>query len=229
MDAKGVFEPNFDMFSVNHFVEGNSWQYSLYVPHDIPNLVNFTGKDVMLTRLKTGFEKSEKHKFAAHALDRTWGQTAEYYINQGNEINMQAAYLFNYLGQPKLTQYYTRKILNTFYDASPYGGWNGDEDEGQMGAWFVMGSLGLFEMNGGTSADLRLDITGPLFNEVIIHLDPKYYPGKQFRIKAYNNSAKNIYIQSAKLNGMLLKENAISFKDVVKGGTLELLMTDKAN
>jgi len=227
MNEQGVFEPNFDMFSVNHFVEGNSWQYSLYVPHDIPGIVNFTGKDVILKRLTTGFEKSEKHKFAAHALDRTWGQTAEYYINQGNEINMQAAYLFNYLGKPKLTQYYTRKILNTYYDASPYVGWNGDEDEGQMGAWFVTASLGLFEMNGGTSPDLRVDLTSPLFNEAAIHLDPKYYPGKQFRIKTYNNSAKNIYIQSAKLNGKLLKENAISFKDIVKGGILELYMTAK--
>ncbi len=221
----GSFLPNWDIFSVSHFVEGNSWQYSLYVPHDIPGLIDLVHKDRFLTRLTTGFKKSEAHKFAAHALDRTFGQSAEYYINQGNEVNMQAAYLFNYASKPALTQYYTRKILDTFYDASPYVGWNGDEDEGQMGAWFVMSSLGLFEMNGGTSADLRIDITSPLFKYAKINLNPGYYKGKDFVIEAHNNSAQNIYIRSAKLNGRVLKDNFISFKDIVKGGKLELEMT----
>jgi predicted alpha-1,2-mannosidase len=220
----GKFIDNFDLFSVDHFVEGNSWQYSFYVPHDVPGLVKFTGKTTFLNRLETGFKKSEPHQFAAHALDRTMGQSAEYYINQGNEVNMQAAYLFNYTDKPYLTQYYTRKILNTFYDDSPYVGWNGDEDEGQMGSWFVLSSMGLFEMNGGTSPDLRIDLTSPLFNSIKINLNPNYYKGKTFTINAYNNSAKNIYIQSAKLNGKSLSGNFISFKDLVAGGKLELFM-----
>lgn len=225
----GTFDSDFDLFSVKHFVEGNSWQYSLYVPHDIPGLVKLVNKDDFLKRITTGFEKSEPVKFAAHALDRTEGQSAEYYINHGNEVNMQAAYLFNYAGKPSLTQYYTRKLLNTFYDDSPYVGWNGDEDEGQMGAWFVTSSIGLFEMNGGTSQDLRIDLTSPIFNEIKIKLNSSYYQGKEFVIKAHNNSTQNIYIQSAKLNGVLLKENFISFKDIVKGGVLELNMASKPN
>ena len=96
-----------------------------------------------------------------------------------------------------------------------------------MGAWFVTGALGLFEMNGGTSPDLRIDLTSPLFQHIKIKLDPAYYGGKVFEIKAYNNSPTNIYIQSAKLDGKLLTENAISFKDIVKGGKLELVMTSK--
>ncbi|MFD2871250.1 GH92 family glycosyl hydrolase [Mucilaginibacter ximonensis] len=220
----GRFIDNFDLFSVEHFVEGNSWEYSFYVPHAVPGLVKFVDKSRFTNRLETGFKKSEKQKFTAPALDRTWGQSAEYYINHGNEVNMQAAYLFNYTDKPYLTQYYTRKILNTFYDASPYTGWGGDEDEGQMGAWFVMSSLGLFEMNGGTSPDLRIDLSSPIFNSVKITLDPTFYKGKLFEIKTYNNSAKNIYIQSARLNGRLLKGNDISFKDVVAGGKLELYM-----
>jgi predicted alpha-1,2-mannosidase len=220
----GSFISGFDRFSVNHFVEGNSWQYSFYVPHDIPGVVKLIGRDTFLSRLTEGFQKSEFHKFAAHALDRTQGQSAAYYINHGNEVNMQAAYLFNYAGRPDLTQYYTRKIMDTFYDDSPYVGWNGDEDEGQMGAWFVMSALGLFEMNGGTSPDLRVDLTSPLFSDMTIRLDPAFYSGKQFVIKAYNNSAKNKYIQSAKLNGQTLKANYISFHDITKGGKLELLM-----
>jgi len=220
----GQFISNFDLFSVDHFVEGNSWQYSLYVPHDVPGLVKYIDKDVFLKRLEIGFKKSEPHQFAAHALDRTMGQSAEYYINQGNEVNMQAAYLFNYTDKPYLTQYYTRKILDVFYDDSPYVGWNGDEDEGQMGAWFVLSSMGLFEMNGGTSPDLRIDLTSPLFSQIRINLNSNYYKGKSFTVNAYNNSAKNIYIQSAKLNGKTLSGNFISFKDLVAGGKLEMNM-----
>ena len=220
----GTFISDFDRFSVNHFVEGNAWQYSFYVPHDIPGIIAEMGKDTFLNRLTEGFSRSESHRFAAHALDRTMGQSAEYYINHGNEVNMQASFLFNYAGRPDLTQYYTRKILDKFYDASPYVGWNGDEDEGQMGAWFVNSALGLFEMNGGTSSGLRVDITSPLFSEITIKLDPRYYKGKAFVIKAYNNSARNIYIQSIKLNGSPVKDHYISFKDIVSGGKLELWM-----
>jgi len=94
-----------------------------------------------------------------------------------------------------------------------------------MGAWFVMASLGLFEMNGGTSPDLKIDITSPLFTDITINLDPSFYKGKRFVIKAYNNSAKNIYIQSIKLNGRTIKSRFISFNDIVNGGKLELVMS----
>ena len=137
---------------------------------------------------------------------------------------MQAAYLFNYANAPHLTQYYTRKIADTFYDTSPYVGWNGDEDEGQMGAWFVLSALGLFEMNGGTSPDLRVDITSPLFDTVKIKLDNNYHQGKEFVIKTYNNSDSNVYIQSIKLNGAALNKNYISFTDISKGGVLDIYM-----
>lgn len=82
------------------FIEGNSWQYSWYVPHDVPGLVALVGEDEFNARLETGFEKSQKHKFAAHFFDRTTGQSAEFYINHGNEVNMCTPYLFNYSGKP---------------------------------------------------------------------------------------------------------------------------------
>lgn len=87
-DSLGNWDPDFDVFSNKGFIEGNSWQYSWYVPHDIPGLVDFLGKDLFNSRLEEGFIKSEKHKFAAHVFDRTTGQSAEFYINQGNEVNM---------------------------------------------------------------------------------------------------------------------------------------------
>jgi len=220
----GKWLADFDIFSGNYFIEGNSWQYSFYVPHDVPGLVKLIGSNKFVKRITDGFKKSEPYKFTAHAFDRTDGGSAEYYINHGNQVNMQAAYLFNYANAPHLTQYYTRKIIDTFYDTSRYVGWNGDEDEGQMGSWFVMSSLGLFEMNGGTSPDLRVDITSPLFNTVKIKLDDNYHRGKEFVIKTYNNSDTNVYVQSIKLNGTLLKNNYISFADISVGGVLELYM-----
>ena len=81
-------------------------------------------------------------------------------------------FLFNYSGKPWLAQKWSRAILDSFYGSTPYHGWEGDEDEGQMGGWYVMSALGLFEMNGGASLRPELELTSPLFNKVTIHLDP---------------------------------------------------------
>lgn len=219
-DSNGRWMPNYDEFSNNSFVEGNGWEYSFYVPHDVDGLIGLMGKDLFNKRLKDGFEKSVEYKFAAHALDRTTGERNEFYINQGNEINMQPAFLFNYSGKPWLTQKWTRDILETFYGSTPYQAWEGDEDEGQMGGWFVMSSMGLFEMRGGTETNPEIDLTSPLFNKITIQLDPKFYKGKEFIIEAHNNSKENIYIQSATLNGKSLTGTKIHFKDIANGGKL---------
>jgi predicted alpha-1,2-mannosidase len=223
-DSSGHWMKNYDPFSGKHWVEGNGWQYTWYVPHDINGLVTLVGKDLFNKRLEEGFEKSVKHNFAAHAFDRRQDVAFEYYINQGNEGNMQASFLFNYSGKPWLTQKYSRAILESFYGNSPYHGWEGDEDEGQMGGWFVIASMGLFEMNGAVTDDPTLDLTSPLFEEINIHIDKMYNAGKSFVIKARNNSAENIYIQSATLNGKTLGIPKLKFRDVVKGGILELEM-----
>lgn len=223
-DAKGKWDPDFDCFSNRGFIEGNSWQYSWYVPHDIAGLVKMLGTDEFNCRLEEGFAKSVKYNFAAHAFDRTMGQSAEFYINQGNEVNMCTPYLFNYSGKPWLAQKWARAIMNKFYGCTPYHGWEGDEDEGQMGAWFVMSALGLFEMNGGCTADPEFDIGSPLFEKMTITLDQNYYSGKSFTINAIGNSPENVYIQEARLNGKKLTQPKIKFQDIVKGGELTLIM-----
>lgn len=228
-DSLGHWDPEFDIFSNEGFIEGNSWQYSWYVPHDINGLLNLIGRDEALRRLTEGFEKSRKHNFAAHVFDRTMGQRAEFYVNQGNEVNMNSAFIFNYLGKPSLCQQYTREILDRFYGDTPYSGWEGDEDEGQMSAWFVMSSMGLFEMDGGVTANSEMDLTSPLFNKITIKLDPKYYSGKEFVIEAPANSDTNRYIRKATLNGKPLSKMRIPFKDVVAGGRLVLDMCDTQN
>jgi predicted alpha-1,2-mannosidase len=228
-DSTGIWLENYNPFSGQYLVEGNGWQYSLYVPHDIPGLIDLIGVDLFNTRLEEGFEKSVSEKFAAHAFDRYMPEPVEYFINMGNQVNMQAPYLFNYSGKPWLTQKYSRAILDTYYGSTPYHGWEGDEDEGQMGGWFVMSAMGLFEMEGGCETVPMVNISSPLFNKITIKLDDKYYTGKEFVIEARNNSKKNIYIQSATFNNEQLNNVRIKFSDIVKGGKLELIMGPKLN
>jgi predicted alpha-1,2-mannosidase len=227
-DSSGNWMKDFDPFSGKHWVEGNAWQYTWYVPHDIDGLVGLMGKDLFNKRLEEGFIKSVTHNFAAHAFDRHQDIAYEYYINHGNEGNMQAAFLFNYGGKPWLTQKYSRAILDTYYGNTPYHGWEGDEDEGQMGGWFVIASMGLFEMNGGVTEEPVFDLTSPLFDEVVIHIDKRHNGGKPFVIKAVNNSPENVYIRSATLNGQPLNTPKLKFSDVVRGGELILNMSDNA-
>jgi len=228
-DSLGNWVKNFNQFSGEHWVEGNAWQYTWYIPHDVIGLVSLMGKELFNSRLEEGFEKSYKHNFTAHAFDRHQEIAYEYYINHGNEGNMQASFLFNYSGKPWLTQKYSRAILDKFYGNTPYHGWEGDEDEGQMGGWFVIASMGLFEMNGGVTDEPTFDITSPLFDEVVIHIDKMHNGGKPFIIKTINNSAENVYIQSATLNGKPLNMPKLKFKEVVKGGELIFIMGAEPN
>ena len=223
-DSAGQWMKDYNPFSGNHFIEGNGWQYTLYVPHDIPGLVNMIGKDLFNSRLEEGFEKSVSQKFAAHAFDRYQPEAVEYYINMGNEVNMQSAFLFNYSGKPWLTQKYSRAILDSYYGSTPYQGWEGDEDEGQMGGWFVMSAMGMFEMEGGCAEIPMVNLSSPLFEKVTIKLDNTYYKGDEFVIEALNNSKENIYIQSATLNDKPLNSTQIRFKDITEGGRLILKM-----
>jgi len=136
---------------------------------------------------------------------------------------------YTYSGKPWLTQKYSRAILDTYYGSTPYQGWEGDEDEGQMGGWFVMSAMGLFEMEGGCEEVPMVNITSPLFSKVTVNLDNKYYKGKEFTIEAHNNSKENIYIQSATFNNKPLNNVRIKFKDIVDGGLLILKMGPEPN
>lgn len=227
--ANGDWDPAFDVFSNKGFIEGNSWQYSWYVPHDVSGLIELIGKETFNTRLEEGFEKSEEHNFSAHVFDRTEGQSAEFYINQGNEVNMSAPFLFNYSGKPWLAQKWTREIIDKFYGSTPYHGWEGDEDEGQMSAWYVMSAMGLFEMTGGVTAQPEMDLVSPLFDKIVIRLDSSYYKGTSFVIETRNNSKENKYIQQVYLNGKALKKPRIPFSAIGEGGYLLFEMGSEPN
>jgi predicted alpha-1,2-mannosidase len=211
-------------FSGTGYLEGNAWQYSFFNPHDVQGILNLMGKDEFNTRLNDGFVKSSKFNFNADGdiYDRVP-------INHGNQPNMQAAWLFNYSGKPWLTQFWSREIMDKYYGTTPIHGWLGDEDEGQMGAWFVMSAMGLFETEGGTSAKPFYEIGSPLFEKITIQLDPEYYPGKTFTIEAKNTSATNRYVQSAMLDGKPLNKPWFYHSELVDGGKLELVMGDHPN
>jgi predicted alpha-1,2-mannosidase len=220
----GKWLEKFDPIHTGGYTEGNPWQYTFFVPHDVNKLVSLVGNDEFVKRLVFGFEQSAKLNFNAV------GDAMELvYINHGNQPNMQAAYLFNYAGKPWLTQHWVREIMNKFYGDNPYNGWPGDEDEGQMGAWFTMSAIGLFEVDGGAATKPIYEIGSPLFPKTTIRLDPKYYKGKTFTIEAKNTSNVNRYIQSAMLDGKPLNKPWFYHSELVDGGSLVLVMGPKPN
>ncbi len=232
--ADGSWEPDFSpyghsVFLGAGFVEGNAWQYTWFVPHDQQGLLNLLGKDTYISRLEEGFEKSLPHRFnSEHLNENGLIGVGILPINHGNQPNMEAAYLFNYAGAPWLTQKWVREIMYGFYGDS-IDAWPGDEDQGQMGAWYVMSAMGLFEMDGGASINPIYEIGSPIFEKVTIQLDSNYYSGGTFVIEAKNVSRDNKYIQSAKLNGKKLNKPWFYHSELVAGGKLELKMGDKPN
>lgn len=199
------------------FVEGNAWQYTFFLPHDVNALVRMVGKNEFNERLIKGFELTAPNNFYQYGSPLPG-------VSMGNQPNMQAPYLFNYSGMPWLTQYWVREVMNKYYGSTPDHGWPGDEDQGQGGAWFAMSAMGLFEMDGGGSVNPIYEIGSPLFKKIVIHLDQNYYKGKTFTIEALNNSDTNRYIQSALLNGKPLDHPWFYHKYVAAGGSLVLTM-----
>ncbi len=220
----GSWVEGFTPYTSKGFVEGNSWQYTWFVPQDVKGLINLLGKEEFNRRLAEGFEKSARSNFNA-----THDRFADYPINHGNQPNMQAAYLFNFSGAPWLTQKWARGIMAHYYGTGPINGYPGDEDQGQMGAWYVMSAMGLFEMAGGCAVEPTYEIGSAIFDKVTIHLDEKYYKGRTFVIEAKNNSTENIYIQSATLDGRALNKPWFYHHQLADGGTLVLEMGPNPN
>jgi predicted alpha-1,2-mannosidase len=205
-----------DNFGGKDYVEGNAWQFSWFVPHDVPGLIDMMGLEEFNRRLDEGFELSRPN-FVSQ------------FVNHSNQPNMQPAHLFNYSGKPWRTQYWVREILDNYYGTGPVNGYPGDEDQGQMGAWYVMNAIGLFQMDGGASTTPVYEIGSPLFEKITIHLDENYYSGKKFVIEAKNTSKENRYVQSATLNGKSFNTFWFYHKDLVNGGELVVEMGSSPN
>jgi predicted alpha-1,2-mannosidase len=226
-DSKGEFTEPFDPFQSgrnHHYVEGNAWQLSYFVPQDVPGLAEAMGKDTFVERLNWGFKASEPWRYNA-PNDQYW----DYPVVQGNQQSMHFAFLFNYVGHPWLTQHWSRSIIERYYGHGLANAYLGDEDQGQMSAWFIMASIGLFQTDGGCSTEPVYEIASPLYEKIVIGLGEKYGRGKEFVIEAKNTSRKNKYVQSAELNGKKLDTFWFPAKELLNGGKLVLVMGDKPN
>lgn len=226
-DTTGGFVRDFDPFhsgSNHHYVEGNSWQLTFFVPQDVPSLIDRVGERTFVERLNWGFEASEPWRYNA-PNDQYW----DYPVVQGNQQSMHFAFLFNWAKKPWLTQKWSRSILDRYYGAGVANAYLGDEDQGQMSAWFVMAALGLFQTDGGCRAEPIYEIASPLYEKVVIDLGRRYNRGESFTIEAKNASRKNKYVQSAVLNGKPLESFFFPVSELLKGGELVLEMGDKPN
>ena len=195
-------------------IESNPYQQGWFVPQDVPGMVKLMGGNAkVIADLDNLFEKTPENMM--------WND----YYNHSNEPVHHVPFLFNRVGAPWLTQKWTRAICRRAYH-NTVEGLCGNEDVGQMSAWYVLAASGIHPVCPG---DTRQEITSPVFNSVTFKLDPKYATGKTFSIIAHNNSDKNIYIQSAKLNGKVYQHCYIDYKDITAGGTLELTMGPQPN
>jgi predicted alpha-1,2-mannosidase len=201
----------FDPREVNNFfTEGNAWQYSFAVPHDIETLVSMHGGvNAFMSKLDELFTTNSQLTGRDQAdVTGLIGQYAH-----GNEPSHHMAYLFNYLGKPSRTQELVQKICNNFYQNAP-DGLIGNEDCGQMSAWYILSSMGFYPVCPG-NGDYVLGT--PLFDEVKINLEN----GKQFTIKTNRRSGNDFYITSTKLNGRSQTKSFLLHEDIIKGGTFE--------
>lgn len=200
-------------------VESNPYQQAWFVPHDVRGLMDLMGKDE-----KTGERYFDTELLAFFDLapdDLAWND----YYNHPNEPCHHVAFLFNHIGKPWLTQKWTRKICDVAYDTGPYG-LGGNEDLGQMSAWYILAAAGLHPVCPG---DGIYQLTSPVFDEVTFELDQNYSTGERFTIVARNNSPENRYIQTAKLNNQILQRAWLVHNEIAAGGRLELVMGPRPN
>ena len=225
----GEFIANFDPMQVwRGFQEGNAVQYTFYVPHMPEELIKKVGADEFNKRLDDIFTASQPQIFSGGKEIDAFAGLRTYY-NQGNQPCLHISWLFNHSGRPDLSQKWVRAICDEFYgtDGIHGYGYGQDEDQGQLGSWYVMAAIGLFAVDGLTSPEPVFSIGSPLFDKVTIKLNPKYFKGKEFVITTQNNSKKNVYLQTVSINGKESTEGSIKFADVVNGGTLEMTMDKK--
>lgn len=225
--ANGEWMPDFDPVEWGGaFTEANAWQYTWSVMHDINGLINLIGGvdrfnaklDSLFTMeqtIKYGSYKQEIHEMREMLLAKM-GQYAH-----GNQPVQHVAYLYNFSGQPWKSQERTRKVMSQLYNASEKG-FPGDEDQGGMSSWYVLSALGIYSVCPGTD---QYVFGSPVFEKATVKLEN----GKEFVVIAKNNSPENIYIQSARLNGIPYDRNFIRYEDIIQGGKLEFVMGASPN
>ncbi|MEO1021320.1 MAG: GH92 family glycosyl hydrolase [Bacteroidota bacterium] len=221
-NSDGAFAESFDPFFASHrthhdYTEGTAWQHNWYVPHQVPELIEaFGGEERFITKLDSLFIVSSiiVGENASPDISGMIGQYAH-----GNEPSHHIVYMYNFTSQPWKTQYWSRTIMDSLYTDKP-DGLSGNEDVGQMSAWYVFSALGFYPMN---PANGRYQLGSPAVQSAIIELEE----GKQFSIVAQNWSPEQVYVASISLNGKRLERTYITHEEVMAGGELVFEMTDK--
>lgn len=213
------FVPDFDpMETTGHYTEANAYQYSTFVPQDVNGLMDLMGGDKSFEKWLDNCFTTETDFSKINLRDVT-GLIGQY--AHGNEPSHSIAYLYNYAGTPWKTQKMVRQILSTLYE-NKQNGIDGNEDAGQMSAWYVMSAMGLYAVTPGMDYYV---IGSPIFDKVTLNLEN----GKKFEIIAKNNNKDNIYIQSAQLNGKTYSKTYLSNTDIMNGGEIIFEMGSQPN
>ena len=219
LDSKGEWRTPFNPRSSNHrnddYCEGTAWQWTWFVPHDIPGLVKLMGgEDAFVGKLDSLFTVSSQLEGEATSADIT-GLIGQY--AHGNEPSHHITHMYNYVNRPWRTQELVDSVLHNQYFNAP-DGLSGNEDCGQMSAWYILNSMGFYQVCPGKPV---YSIGRPLFEEVTINLPDR----KTFVIRTHNNSKTNKYIESVLLNGKPLDVPFFTHNDIVRGGMMEITMS----
>lgn len=219
--ADGTFRTDFDVQNTEGqgFIEGNSWNYSFFVPQDPASLVQaMGGKKKFAGRLDTLFTMHLPDEFFAHTEDITREGIIGGYVH-GNEPAHHVAYLYNWSSEPWKAQATVRMILEKQYKPIP-DGLGGNDDCGQMSAWYIFSSLGFYPVSPG---DNNYSLGSPLINKAVIHLEN----GKTFTVEAKDQSKENVYVRKVLLNGKPLPSPVLKYEDILHGGILQFFMSAK--
>jgi predicted alpha-1,2-mannosidase len=216
--SDGSWRPDFDPLYSHHtrsdFTEGNAWQYTWLVPHDVDGLISlFGGRERFLQRLDSLFKVTEKVRgeYASPDISGLIGQYAH-----GNEPSHHIAYLFSMAGAPEKTETMVRRIMSEMY-SDRHDGICGNEDCGQMSSWYVFSAMGFYPVN---PANGRFILGSPALDEAVVSLPG----GKEFRIIAVNNGPGKVNVSEVFLNGQKTERNYITYEEIMTGGELRFIM-----
>jgi len=218
--SDGTFRKNYDPLDTygQGFIEGNAWNYGLYVPQEIDTMINMMGgKNRFSEHLDSLFTMYLDDKYIENNEDITRDGMIGNYVH-GNEPGHHIPYLYNWTGYPEKTQARVRMILETMYQPTVEG-LCGNDDAGQMSAWYIFSSLGFYPVTPGSP---YYALGSPNIKEAIIHFEN----GKSLKIVAKNQSRENVYVKSVSLNGETLKETNLNHNQIVNGGEIIFEMSN---
>ncbi len=223
INSDGAFKTPFDPLSVSGqgYIEGNAWNYSLYVPHDIKGFIKLLGgKEKLVTWLDSLFTFNLPDKYLGESEDVTRVGMIGNYVH-GNEPSHHVPYMYNYALMPWKTQERIHQIVNTMYKPEPHG-LCGNDDCGQMSAWYIFSLLGFYPVAPGSN---QYVIGSPCVNSAVINLEN----GKALKITAQSLSEKNIYIKEVQLNGKSINRSYLMHEEIINGGELKFVMQSEPN